>query len=108
MSDNMNRGKWTPHGGGIVSWRATDGTITYYGKYTDLKGVRRKRRLKAISLKQARLSLSEIKDSIRAHPTGENAERQDAADALELAEQFLHALYVTPAIAKEQRQKRGK
>lgn len=43
-----------------------------------------------------------------AHPGGEEVEQEDAEDTLKLAEEFLYALYVTPAIAKERRQKRGK
>jgi len=67
MSDSATKGRWTHHGGGISSWSARDGEITYYGKFTDPQGVRRKRRLKpAPSLKQARQRLSEIRDSVRA------------------------------------------
>ncbi len=43
-----------------------------------------------------------------AHPGGEDVGEEDAEDTLKLAEEFLYALYVTPAIAKEQRTKRGK
>jgi len=43
-----------------------------------------------------------------AHPNKENISKEDAEDILNLAEQFLHVIYVAPAIAKEQRNKRGK
>jgi Domain of unknown function (DUF4145) len=43
-----------------------------------------------------------------AHPDKEEVTKTDAEDILKLAEQFLHVIYVAPAIAKEQRAKRGK
>jgi HEPN domain-containing protein len=43
-----------------------------------------------------------------AHPNAEKVTKEDAEDILKLAEQFLHVLYVTPAIAKERRTLRGK
>lgn len=43
-----------------------------------------------------------------AHPGGEPVTKEDAEEVLELAEQFLHVLYVAPAIAKKLRQKKGK
>lgn len=43
-----------------------------------------------------------------AHPDKQTVTDKDAADILHLAEQFLHVIYVAPAIAKEQRTKRGK
>lgn len=43
-----------------------------------------------------------------AHPNNDKVERDDAKDILELAEQFLHVVYVAPAIAKERRTKRDK
>ena len=43
-----------------------------------------------------------------AHPDKETVTEKDAEDILHLAEQFLHVIYVAPAIAKEQRTKRGK
>jgi hypothetical protein len=43
-----------------------------------------------------------------AHPSAEKVTKGDADDILKLAEQFLHVLYVTPAIAKERRTVRGK
>lgn len=43
-----------------------------------------------------------------AHPTAEEVTQNDADDVLKLAEQFLHVLYVAPAIAKEQKAKRIK
>jgi len=93
----MGKGRWTHQGGGISSWTATDGEVTYYGKFTDLQGVRRKRRLQAISLKQARLRLSELKDSIRAGTYVDRYEErerqaQERAERVlfeELAERFI-------------------
>ena len=58
--------------------------------------------------------LKEWADAVRwigndaAHPNGASVGKDDAEDIMELAEQFLHALYVTPAIAKQQREKRKK
>jgi hypothetical protein len=43
-----------------------------------------------------------------AHPSAEKVTKEDADDILKLAEQFLHILYVTPAIAKERRTIREK
>jgi uncharacterized protein DUF4145 len=43
-----------------------------------------------------------------AHPGGQPVAREDAEDILKLAEQFLHVLYVAPAIAKELRTRKGK
>ncbi|HIP21918.1 MAG TPA: DUF4145 domain-containing protein [Candidatus Pacebacteria bacterium] len=43
-----------------------------------------------------------------AHPGNDNVTRDDAEDILKLAEQFLHVLYVTPALAKARKKKRGK
>lgn len=43
-----------------------------------------------------------------AHPNGQDVTKEDADDTLKLAEQFLHVLFVTPAIAKARRTERGK
>lgn len=43
-----------------------------------------------------------------AHPSGQVVSRADAEDCLKLAEQFLHVLFVTPAVAKSRRTHRGK
>jgi hypothetical protein len=43
-----------------------------------------------------------------AHPNDQNVTKEDAEDSLKLAEQFLHILFVTPAIAKARRTERGK
>lgn len=43
-----------------------------------------------------------------AHPNKDKVEREDAEDILKLAEQFMHIIYVTPAIAKERMVKRKK
>jgi hypothetical protein len=43
-----------------------------------------------------------------AHPGGQEVLKDDAEDTLKLAEQFLHVLYVTPALAKARRVARGK
>jgi len=43
-----------------------------------------------------------------AHPNAEKVTKEDADDILKLAEQFLHVLYVTSAIARERRTIRGK
>ena len=43
-----------------------------------------------------------------AHPGGQPVSREDAEEVLKLAEQFLHVLYVAPAIAKKLRTKKGK
>jgi hypothetical protein len=43
-----------------------------------------------------------------AHPDKQPVTEKDAEDILKLSEQFLHVIYVAPAIAKEQRTKRGK
>ena len=42
-----------------------------------------------------------------AHPAAE-VTKDDAEDILKLAEQFLHVIYVAPAIAKELADKKGK
>lgn len=38
-----------------------------------------------------------------AHPNGDEVRKEDSEDILKLAEQFLHVLYVAPAIAMERR-----
>ena len=43
-----------------------------------------------------------------AHPASDEVTKEDAEDILKLAEQFLHVVYVAPAIAKERRKKRNK
>jgi hypothetical protein len=43
-----------------------------------------------------------------AHPNAQGVSREDAEDCLRLAEQFLHVLFVTPALAKARRTARGK
>lgn len=43
-----------------------------------------------------------------AHPGGDPVSKEDAEDSLKLAEQFLHVLFVTPALAKARRAERGK
>ena len=43
-----------------------------------------------------------------AHPGGQAVTKEDAEDCLKLAEQFLHVLFVTPALAKARRTQRGK
>jgi uncharacterized protein DUF4145 len=43
-----------------------------------------------------------------AHPGGDPVGKEDAKDCLELAEQFLHVLFVTPALAQSRRGHRGK
>jgi hypothetical protein len=43
-----------------------------------------------------------------AHPSGQAVSKADADDCLKLAEQFLHVLFVTPAVAKSRRTQRGK
>jgi len=43
-----------------------------------------------------------------AHPGNEEVFQEDAKDILNLAEQFLHVVYVAPAIAKERKSKRKK
>jgi HEPN domain-containing protein len=43
-----------------------------------------------------------------AHVNKDPVTKEDADDCLQLAEQFLHVVYVTPAIAKAQRTARGK
>jgi len=43
-----------------------------------------------------------------AHPDKQPVTDKDAIYILNLAEQFLHVIYVAPAIAQEQRTKRGK
>jgi hypothetical protein len=43
-----------------------------------------------------------------AHPNKDDVKKDDADDCLRLAEQFLHVIFVTPAIAKARRAARGK
>lgn len=43
-----------------------------------------------------------------AHPGKADVTKEDAEDCLKLAEQFLHVIFVTPAIAKARRAARGK
>ena len=43
-----------------------------------------------------------------AHPGKDEVKKEDAKDCLELAEQFLHVIFVTSAIAKARRTARGK
>lgn len=43
-----------------------------------------------------------------AHPNANTVKQDDADDVLKLSEQFLHVLFVTPALAKERRAERGK
>jgi hypothetical protein len=43
-----------------------------------------------------------------AHPGGEAVTKEDAEEALKVAEQFLHFLYVASAIARTLRERRGK
>jgi len=43
-----------------------------------------------------------------AHPGKQSVDEADAVDSIGLAEQFLHVLYVTPAVAKARRTARGK
>jgi hypothetical protein len=43
-----------------------------------------------------------------AHPGKDIVNKEDAEDSLELAEQFLHVIFVTPAVAKARRAARGK
>jgi hypothetical protein len=43
-----------------------------------------------------------------AHPGKDSVIKEDAEDCLRLAEQFLHVIFVTPAIAKARRTARGK
>ena len=43
-----------------------------------------------------------------AHPGNDEVKKEDAKDCLELAEQFLNVIFVTPAIAKARRIARGK
>jgi hypothetical protein len=43
-----------------------------------------------------------------AHPASAEVTKHDAEDILKLAEQFLHVIYVAPAIAKELATKKGK
>jgi hypothetical protein len=43
-----------------------------------------------------------------AHPGKDPVTKEDAENCLRLAEQFLHVIFVTPAIAKAQRTARGK
>ncbi len=58
--------------------------------------------------------LKEWADAVRfvgndaAHPGGEEVKKDDAEDILNLTEQFLHVIYIAPAIAKEQQKKRKK
>lgn len=43
-----------------------------------------------------------------AHPTNSDVTKEDAEDCIKLAEQFLHVIFVTPAIAKKRREAKGK
>jgi hypothetical protein len=43
-----------------------------------------------------------------AHPGGDDVTKEDAEIAVEMAEEFLHVTFVTPAIAREARAKMGK
>ena len=43
-----------------------------------------------------------------AHPNAQPVTREDAEDCLSLAEQFLHIIFVTPAVAKARKSARGK
>lgn len=43
-----------------------------------------------------------------AHPNKDEVTKEDAEDVLHLAEQFLHVLYVTPALFEAQKMKRNK
>lgn len=43
-----------------------------------------------------------------AHPNKDIVTKEDADDILKLAEQFLHVIYVAPAIAREQKLKKGR
>lgn len=43
-----------------------------------------------------------------AHPDSPEVNEKDSKEVLELAEQFLNVIYVTPKIAEEQAKKRGK
>lgn len=43
-----------------------------------------------------------------AHPGNVSVSKDEAEDCLKLAEQFLHVLFVTPAVAKERKKERGK
>ena len=43
-----------------------------------------------------------------AHPNKDEVKKEDADDCLRLAEQFLHVIFVTAAIAKARRSARGK
>jgi len=43
-----------------------------------------------------------------AHPNKDEVKKEDAEDCLRLAEQFLHVIFVTPAVAKARRAARGK
>lgn len=43
-----------------------------------------------------------------AHPGGDTVSRADAEDILNLCQEFLHTLFVTPAVAQARRKARGK
>lgn len=43
-----------------------------------------------------------------AHPDTQDVTREDAEDILNLSEEFMHVIYVAPAIAKERKEKRRK
>jgi len=43
-----------------------------------------------------------------AHPEDKDVNEDDAKDILDLAEQFMHVIYVAPAIANERKKKRNK
>jgi hypothetical protein len=57
-------------------------------------------------------SLKEWGDAVRwvgndaAHPNHDDVTKEDAEDILKLAEQFMHVVYVAPAIAKDIQAKR--
>lgn len=60
------------------------------------------------------VDLKEWADAVRwvgndaAHPGGNPVSKEDAEEVLKLAEQFLHVLYVAPAIAKQLRTRKNK
>jgi len=43
-----------------------------------------------------------------AHPNKDDVTKEDAEDCLKLAEQFVHVIFVTPAIAQSRRAAKGK
>lgn len=82
------------------------------------KGAKKSRLVEQIAELQAKgaitLDLKEWADVVRwagndaAHPGGAPVTKDDAEAILELAEQFLNVLYVTPALAGALRKKLGK